>query len=213
MKKKITRTLPDLYGDSAYPINFPSAYDRLSNFTGYGIWIHGTPSTTYSRPPESSDGCVVLSNTDINELAYILDEPSTPVIISDTGLRKISSREVASIDIVQNEILRRIEGWKRSWEEKDINNYLNYYTDAAKYNNDDYLKWTTHKKNVFKKSRDLKIKIENISLFEYPGDHQELILVQFKQKYSSNLLSNEMIKQQLWTKRNSQWSIIYEGGA
>tara|TARA_B110000196_G_C21144036_1_gene665524 strand:+ start:1007 stop:2215 length:1209 start_codon:yes stop_codon:yes gene_type:complete len=212
IEKKITRTLPDLYGDGAYPINFPSAYDRLNNFTGYGIWIHGTPSTTYSRPPESSDGCVVLSNTDINELAYILDEPSTPVIISDTGLSKISSREVANIDIVQNEILRRIEGWKSSWEEKDINNYLNYYIDSAKYNNDDYLKWTTHKKNIFKKSKDLKIKIENISLFEYPGDHQELILVQFKQKYSSSLLSNEMIKQQIWTKRDSQWSIIYEGG-
>ena len=85
-------------------------------------------------------------------------------------------------------------------------------TPEFKYNNDDYLKWTTHKKNVFKKSKDLKIKIENISLFEYPGDHQELILVQFKQKYSSSLLSNEMIKQQIWTKRDSQWSIIYEGG-
>ena len=145
-------------------------------------------------------------------MAYILDEPSTPVIISDTGLSKITSRDVSNIGIVQNEILSRIQGWKRSWEEKDINNYLDYYTDSAKYNNDNYLKWTTHKKNVFEKSKDLIIKIENISLFEYPGDHQELILVQFKQKYSSNLLNNEMIKQQIWVKRDSRWSIIYEGG-
>ena len=28
----------------------------------------------------------------------------------------------------------------------------------------------------------------------------------------SSLLSNEMMKQQIWTKRDSQWSIIYEGG-
>jgi len=55
--KKITSKLPDLYGVGAYSINFPSAYDRINNFTGSGIWIHGTPSTTYSRPPQSSDGC------------------------------------------------------------------------------------------------------------------------------------------------------------
>lgn len=212
IKKKITQSLPDRYGDGAYSINFPSVYDRLNKFTGSGIWIHGTPSTTYSRPPESSDGCVVLSNTDINELAYILDESGTPVIISDTGLNKINSREVEDIVISQKEILRRIQGWKLSWEEKDINKYLSYYSDTAEYNNASYPKWTKHKKNVFKKSKDLKIKINNISLFEYPGDHQELILVQFKQKYSSNLLSDEMIKQQIWTKINSQWSIIYEGG-
>jgi murein L,D-transpeptidase YafK len=75
IKNKITTKLPDLYGLGAYAINFPSVYDRLNNFTGSGIWIHGTPSSTYSRPPQSSDGCIVLSNNDINELAYILNKP------------------------------------------------------------------------------------------------------------------------------------------
>ena len=82
----------------------------------------------------------------------------------------------------------------------------------ARYNNDSYPKWTAHKINVFKKSQGLQIKIEDISFFEYPGNDEDLILVKFKQIYSSNLLKNEMIKQQIWTKKDSGWSIIYEGG-
>jgi len=210
--KKITSKLPDLYGVGAYSINFPSAYDRINNFTGSGIWIHGTPSTTYSRPPQSSDGCIVLSNDDIKELAYILKEPGTPVIISDTGLDIISAREELDMNTTELEILTKMEGWKSSWEEKNINNYLSYYSEAAKYNSDNYPKWTAHKINVFKRTQDLRINIEDISIFEYPGNNRELILVKFKQLYSSNLLKNEMFKQQIWSRENSDWSIIYEGG-
>ncbi|MDC0422770.1 L,D-transpeptidase family protein [Methylophilaceae bacterium] len=212
IKNKITTKLPDLYGLGAYAINFPSVYDRLNNFTGSGIWIHGTPSSTYSRPPQSSDGCIVLSNNDINELAYILNKPGIPVIISDTGLNNISDRASEDIDTSKNEILKKIKEWKKSWEEKDTEKYLEYYSNTAKYNNDNYSKWTTHKINVFKRSQDLKIKIEDISIFEYPRNDEDLILVKFKQIYSSNLLKNEMIKQQIWSKKDSIWSIIYEGG-
>ena len=211
IKNKITSKLPDLYGVGAYSLNFPSAYDRINNFTGSGIWIHGTPSSTYSRPPQSSDGCIVLSNEDINELAYILNESATPVIISDTGLSIISGRDSSDIVMSKNEILKKIQGWKSSWEEKDTEKYLKYYSDMARYNNDSYPKWTAHKRNVFKKSQGIQIKIEDISFFEYPGNDEDLILVKFKQIYSSNLLKNEMIKQQIWTKKDSGWSIIYEG--
>jgi len=211
INKKITSKLPDLYGVGAYSINFPSAYDRISNFTGSGIWIHGTPSSTYSRPPQSSDGCIVLSNSDIEELEHILKKPGTPVIISDTGLNNINLREELDRNTVEIEILTKIQDWKSSWEEKNIDNYLSFYSKVAKYNSDIYPKWTTHKINILKKTQDLKINVEDISIFEYPGTDGELILVKFKQKYSSNLLKNEMIKQQIWSRENSDWFIIYEG--
>ena len=53
--------LPDLYGKGAFPVNYPNRYDRYLKRTGYGIWLHGTPSDTYARPPWSSEGCFVLS--------------------------------------------------------------------------------------------------------------------------------------------------------
>tara|TARA_B110000971_G_scaffold9143_1_gene8821 strand:+ start:1169 stop:2347 length:1179 start_codon:yes stop_codon:yes gene_type:complete len=212
IEKKITSKLPDLYGIGAYSLNFPNAYDKLNSFTGSGIWIHGTPSSTYSRPPQSSDGCIVLSNDNINELAYILNESGTPVIISDAGLNNISKREDLDINIAKIDILSKIQGWRSSWEEKNFDSYLGYYSEVAKYNGDSYSKWTVHKKNVFQRTQDLQIKIEDISIFEYPRNDEELMLVKFTQKYSSNLLKNEMTKQQIWSKVDSDWTIIYEGG-
>ena len=60
--------LPDLYGDGAFPINYPNAWDQRHNRTGYGIWLHGTPSKVYSRAPKDSNGCVIVSNNDLNTL-------------------------------------------------------------------------------------------------------------------------------------------------
>ena len=65
--------LPDLYGDGAFPINYPNAWDRSHNRTGYGIWLHGTPSKFYSRAPKDSDGCVIVSNNDLNTLSRFID--------------------------------------------------------------------------------------------------------------------------------------------
>ncbi len=72
LKNKIKRKLPDLYGDGAYRINYPNVYDKLNKYTGSGIWIHGTPQNTFSRAPESSDGCIVLSNHDLKKIANII---------------------------------------------------------------------------------------------------------------------------------------------
>ena len=63
------RKLPDLYGWGAFPISYPSEWDRMAGRTGFGIWLHGVPSDTYARAPWASDGCVALANTDIAELA------------------------------------------------------------------------------------------------------------------------------------------------
>ncbi|MEX2239178.1 MAG: L,D-transpeptidase family protein, partial [Burkholderiales bacterium] len=48
--------LTDFYGAGAYPINYPNEWDRQRGRNGYGIWVHGTPPDTYSRPPRASDG-------------------------------------------------------------------------------------------------------------------------------------------------------------
>ena len=122
-------------------------------------------------------------------------------------------REEFNINMYKIDIINKIQGWRTSWEEKNIDNYLGYYSKEAKYNSDSYPKWTAHKRKVLNKSLALKIKIEDISIFEYPSNELDLVLVKFTQKYSSNLLKNEMIKQQIWKKTNSDWSIIYEGGS
>lgn len=73
--------LPDLYGAGAFTLNYPNDIDILQGRTGSGIWIHGSPSAQYARPPEASDGCVVLANPDIEKLVKLQIPMGTPVFI------------------------------------------------------------------------------------------------------------------------------------
>ena len=47
--------LADMYGSGAFPLSYPNEWDKKNNRTGQGLWLHGTPSDTYSRPPRASD--------------------------------------------------------------------------------------------------------------------------------------------------------------
>ena len=49
--KKIRESLSDFYGDAAYPLSYPNEIDLKNKRNGSGIWIHGTPKTTYNRAP------------------------------------------------------------------------------------------------------------------------------------------------------------------
>jgi len=76
--------LPDFYGTGALPINYPNEWDKRNGRSGSGIWLHGTPSDNFSRPPLSSDGCVVLANPDLQSLYATAEVGKTVVVISDT---------------------------------------------------------------------------------------------------------------------------------
>ena len=77
----IDEDLPELYGDGAYPINYPNIWDKRSKKTGYGIWIHGVPRDVYSRPPLTSEGCIVTSNHTLRKLKPYTVIGKTPVVL------------------------------------------------------------------------------------------------------------------------------------
>jgi len=211
LQKKIQRKLTDFYGDGAYPLNYPNDFDRVNNFTGSGIWIHGTPKSTYSRAPEASDGCIVLSNKDLIEIKKVLNTPGTPVILSNLSITHLGLRDEEDIINDQKKLLNSIEKWKEAWTKKNYEEYINFYSSTAKYNKSSYKKWSVLKKNVFKKSKNIKISIKNISIYEYPSAKNQLRIVLFDQDYNSNLITNKTKKKQIWKNENGEWKIIYEG--
>ena len=213
LQKKIKRELADFYGDGAYPLNYPNKFDKFNNYTGSGIWIHGTPKSTYSRPPEASDGCIVLSNKDLVKIEHILNTTGTPIILSNLSIKDLSLRSESDIQDEQNQLLNNIENWKKSWESKDYDQYINFYSRDAIYNKTMFEQWSLAKKNVFKKSKTIKISLGNISIYEYPSDldREQLRIVLFSQNYKSNLISNLSKKKQIWKIQNGEWKIIYEG--
>lgn len=75
--------LTDFYGSLALPLDYPNEWDKRQGRTGHGIWLHGIPSNQVSRPPKASEGCVVLSNSDIDKLQRFVKVGNTPVIITE----------------------------------------------------------------------------------------------------------------------------------
>ena len=75
--------LPDLYGSGALTLDYPSPIDKEQRRTGSGIWLHGSPSQQYARPPTATDGCVVLANDDMTRLVQLGLKADTPVIIAE----------------------------------------------------------------------------------------------------------------------------------
>ncbi len=74
--------LKPLYGAGALTLNYPNEWDKRAGHTGLGIWLHGSPPGSYARVPLASDGCVVLSNPDLQRLAAEVEPGTTPVVIT-----------------------------------------------------------------------------------------------------------------------------------
>ena len=209
----VTASLPktqisDFYGTGAFPISYPNEWDRQRGKDGSGIWLHGVPSDTYSRPPRASNGCVVLSNPDIDRIAKKLQIGLTPVVISD-NVEWIEPRELMA---QRSEINRRFEEWRHDWESINTDKYLRHYSRNFHAPKQDYRAWEQQKRQVNSQKSWVKVKVSNVSVFAYPGS-ENLVVVTFNQDYSSNNLSNRMKKRQYWKLENSEWKVVYEGAA
>ncbi len=200
--------LSDFYGSGAFPINYPNEWDRQQGRNGHGIWLHGTPSDTYSRPPRASDGCVVLTNQDLDALSSYLQVGLTPVIISNT-IEWLSLDDWASERTALN---REIEAWRKDWESRDVDRYLAHYSRSFRNNEGDFAQWSQQKRLVATSKSWVKVELSKLSVFRNPGK-EDMIVVTFEQDYRSNNLSNVLKKRQYWVKEGGRWKIIYEGFA
>jgi murein L,D-transpeptidase YafK len=200
--------LPDFYGSAAYPLSYPNEWDKHQGKNGHGIWLHGTPSTTYSRPPRASDGCVVLTNPDISALAPILREGNIPVVI--TAGSSVPPNEVRA----QHEQLEQaLEAWRGDWERQDTEQYLAKYSPEFFSDGKDFNAWAAEKRRIQQVKAQASITLSNVSIFRYPDNRQQMAVVNFTQEFKSAHLDNRMRKRQYWLLDNGQWKILYEGAA
>lgn len=201
--------LPDLYGDGAFPIDYPNVWDRRHGRTGYGIWLHGVPSNTYSRPPRDSNGCVIVSNNDLNTLAPYIHEGETPVIIAD-NIDWITRQDWQQR---QSNFENFVEQWRKDWESKDTKRYISHYSREYSGLGKDYESWVEYKKRVNSSKKFIKVDISDKSIFMYPGE-KKLMVVTFVQDYKSDNFKRRFTKRQYWRKEDDgKWRIIYEGAA
>jgi murein L,D-transpeptidase YafK len=200
--------LSELYGSGALPINYPNEWDRRQNRAGHGIWLHGVPFDTYSRPPRASDGCVALTNEDFETIAKYARAGITPVIIAH-GVEWVAADAVRGL---REELSRSLENWRRDWESLDTERYLSHYAPEFSSGKTDLARWSEQKRKVNAGKQWIRLSLDNVSYFLYPG-RDDLAVVTFDQNYQSSNLTNQMRKRQYWIRGNGVWRILHEGGA
>lgn len=199
--------LTDFYGPGAYPISYPNEWDKRLGRNGHGIWLHGVPSDTFSRPPRASNGCVVLANEDLLHLGKYLQVGVTPVIIT-REMDWNSDTDLADRD----QLIGTIEQWRKDWSSIDTEAYLGHYAHDFSTGSQNLNAFSEQKRLVNSGKTWIKVGLTNLSVFTYPNQ-PDLVVVDFEQEYDSNNLSNRMHKRQYWQKRQNKWQIIYEGAA
>jgi murein L,D-transpeptidase YafK len=200
--------LTDFYGAGAFPINYPNAWDRRLGRNGYGIWLHGTPSDTYSRPPRASDGCIVLANPDLESVGRKVQTRLTPIIISD----EIEWTSAAELARERRSLEEALDAWRRDWESGDSARYLAHYSPRFQSGDQDYRAWAAHKRRVNAAKQWIRVRLHDTAMFRYPRE-RDFIVVAFDQDYRSSNMSNRMRKVQYWVREEGRWKILYEGAA
>nr|VFK03410.1 MAG: Murein L,D-transpeptidase YafK [Candidatus Kentron sp. H]VFK03906.1 MAG: Murein L,D-transpeptidase YafK [Candidatus Kentron sp. H]VFK06471.1 MAG: Murein L,D-transpeptidase YafK [Candidatus Kentron sp. H] len=210
--------LPDRYGVAAFPVNYPNEWDSRFGRTGHGIWIHGVPSNTYSRPPFSSDGCIAIANEDLLSMKDILAVPNTPVIIAE-HVPWIDRREITAR---HGQFETQFDRWCRDWESQNHSRYAKHYSKEFQNETKNRASWLQSKRNINAEKRHIRVEVSNLSILGYPGERNTLVVI-FDQDYRSNNYNRRSRKRQYWrwernktreaedNPKDGVWRIVYEG--
>jgi murein L,D-transpeptidase YafK len=197
--------LEELYGIGAYPLSYPNEWDIRSQRNGFGIWLHGVPRNTYSRPPKASDGCVVLSNEDLMQLGRYITIGKTPVIIAPS----LTWSDPESLAVARDELNESIENWRKDWESRNTDRLLGHYSNDFRDGRNDFQSFADSKRRINAGKSWIKVGLSGLSIYRQPGQ-SDLAIVTFEQDYQSNNLENLSKKRQYWRRENGRWRIIHE---
>ncbi len=200
-------SLPAIYGVGAFPISYPNAWDRRLDRTGSGIWIHGTDKDEASLLPQSSRGCLTLRNADFMTMSQFVRIRRTPVIVSDA----VSWTSPAELEADRTGLAAAVESWRGDWESLNTDAYFRHYSESFRTDSMDRATWTAYKRRVNSAKSYIRIGVEDLGIYAYPGE-PGLFLVTFEQRYQSNNFRARKWKHQYWRREAGDWRIVHESG-
>ncbi|MDD0809564.1 L,D-transpeptidase family protein [Curvibacter sp. RS43] len=198
------RTLKDFYGAGALPINYPNPYDSRRGKTGSGIWLHGTPPSQFARAPQSTDGCVVMANPDLQRLLATVEVRATPVVIAPS-LQWVPPAQARAASKGFEEVFN---GWQAAKAAGDVPRLLGYYTPDFNSYGKSLAEWTPTLQQEIKQAAGRGFEIKDLSLLRW-SDSAETMVVTFGELVTGS--KRGTTKRQYWLRQGQQWRIFFEG--
>ncbi len=197
--------LPPRYGPGALPIDYPNSIDRMTQRTGYGIWLHGTEPGYVNRGPYASDGCVTLSNHEFEHLREITGNATDiPVILDHAPVwltrKDLPKRRANAIAAVQQ--------WHSSWLRIDKAGLAKVYRAMSAAHLEEALRNPSQERPLSPLTADWNYPtIPDIELMGYPHSIETFLArLTFKNADGSRLIIN-----QYWQHdANTNWQVMAE---
>jgi murein L,D-transpeptidase YafK len=198
------KSLKDFYGSGALPINYPNVLDSKRGKTGSGIWLHGTPSGQFSRPPQATDGCVVLANPDLDQIIRTVEIRTTPVVISQR-LNWVTPNSARSAGKPFEDALT---AWQHAKSSGNMDRVLSFYSPNFNSYGKTLTEWTPILRTELNKVRGRAIQLKDLSMLRWT-DSADTMVVTFGEVADGTLTGPT--KRQYWERQGNQWKIFFEG--
>lgn len=197
------KSLPEKYGHGAFSLNYPNFLDQKEGKKGSGIWLHGFPD--HMERPIFSEGCVVVKDEFLKDLASFIKIGETPLVIVDT----IKYQPQENQQRLSQALSHFLEGWKRAWESLDTEKYLSFYSrDFVNSEGMNYQRFKEHKERVNLSKKFIKLQIENKAILVSQKDGLQIAVVRLNQDYSSDNFKSYTRKILYLNEEQGRWKII-----
>lgn len=198
------KKLTDFYGIGALPLNYPNEYDRRLGRTGGGIWLHGVPSDSYARSPNSTDGCVVLANPELQTILDRVQPRSTPVVIAKS-LQWVTPTKT---EPQRRSVHNLIEGWRVARASGDLNRLMSFYSPQFANGTRDLNQWRQTLEKEVAQQRGRALQLKDVAILGWQ-DKSDVLVVTFGEVADGQRTG--AVKRQYWGKEGGLWKIFYEG--
>jgi len=172
--------------------------------TGKGIWLHGTPPGQFSRPPQDSDGCIVLANPDLERILNTVEIRSTPVVIAKQ-LNWIPQQRTRILSLEFEALLSR---WASAKVAGDTQTLATFYAADFSQNGKPLSDWLLRQEREIQPKRGRMLEIKDLSLLHWV-DTEETMVVNFGEVAAGDRVG--VTRRQYWVRQAGQWKIFYEG--
>lgn len=188
-----TEKLHEKYGATAYPLDYPNAWDRRHQRSGDGIWLHGFHRRREQRAPLDTDGCIAVPNDVLTSLAGRVEANTTPVLIA----RQLRWAEAGEINALRAELESSVQRWAATLEAGDIDAHLALYGDDFGHWGMSKTDWVTLLSNTLPGRGIQSVNVDDLLLLADPSE-ESLYLSRFELKIGEADGDIEVMKRLYW---------------
>jgi murein L,D-transpeptidase YafK len=163
--------------------------------------IHGTSRIYLSGPGET---LLVLVKRE-------WEEERRKILFADKATSGNTSIRLASNKPTEEEkrLIDRVESWRRAWEQKQLNEYVDHYHPEFVSKGKDILQWKAYKGALNKRNRSISVKISGVRV----GIEGQTARVYFRQNYRSDTFKSRSYKILEFKKQDGIWKIFRENSS